>query len=138
MAQRCSGHARDEQIDDEDDGEQRPCRSGPDGHDPSIPTQMPPDRGPDVPSAMGRTNGSRSPDLTIVPLGSSRLVGQSPVPAATCNASRRAASKSGPHGPWAATTKGDCSTVSYVSGSITNDLAQSSTVARSRSKESRL
>ena len=29
----------------------------PDGHDPSIPTRTPPDRGPDVPPAMGRSSG---------------------------------------------------------------------------------
>ena len=65
-------------------------------------------------------------------------LGQSPVPADTCSASRNAASKRGAHGPWLATTNGDSSIVSYVSGSVTNERAQSSMLARSFSNDARL
>ena len=59
--------------------------------------------------------------------------GQSPVPAASVIAARNASLNVAPHGPCPASTYGEVSTLSNVSGSVTNDLAQVSTVARSRS-----
>ena len=63
---------------------------------------------------------------------------QPPVPAASSSVRRRAASNSGAHGPWPATTYGDCSTCSNVSASVTYAAAQGPMLARFRSNAARL
>src|SRR6185436_6725906 len=101
-------------------------------------------RHPDVPDAMRRWSGpgpepGRRSSCGRVGTAAERCgAGQSPVPAASVSASRRAVLNWGAHGPWPAITKGDDSIDSKVSGSVTKLRAHSSIVERRRSYVSRL
>jgi hypothetical protein len=117
-------------------------------HAPSLGAATRPIRGSDVRFGMGRWSGptrreGRSSGTRSGPLASGpprtppnrprpNLPGdQPPLPAACDRPCRIAAVNRGPHGPWPTTTNGDASMDSKVSGSVTNERAQSSTDERS-------
>ena len=105
------------------------CRTGGDGR--ARPERAEPDR-PGRRPPRGRGEGTRWHDRVGAtcrqprgrPARGQGTCPQSPVPAATSRPSRSAASNFGAHGPWPASTNGDCSTDANVAGSVTKERAQ--------------